>query len=65
MKIPAIFGHSSVLSFLKFKPRIFSCLSSGYTRPQATADALSGVTVGLIALPLALALGVLDFEGLH
>ena len=58
MKIPALFGHSSVLSFLKFKPRIFSCLSSGYTRPQATADALSGVTVGLIALPLALALGV-------
>ena len=58
MKIPALFGQSSVLSSLKLKPRIFSCLSSGYSRHQATADALSGVTVGLIALPLALALGV-------
>ena len=58
MKKSDLFGHSSIISFLKFKPRIFACLSSGYTRPQATADALSGVTVGLIALPLALALGV-------
>lgn len=33
-------------------------LRQGYTRQQATADVLAGVTVGLIALPLALALGV-------
>jgi len=33
-------------------------LRAGYTRQQALADALAGITVGLIALPLALALGV-------
>lgn len=33
-------------------------LRQGYSRRQAGADVLSGVTVGLIALPLALALGV-------
>eukprot|EP01035_Chromulina_nebulosa_P008994 gene8994-12156_t len=44
--------------FLKFSPRIFSVLRAGYSRPQLLTDTLSGITVGLIALPLALALGV-------
>ena len=43
---------------IKFRPRLWTTLRQGYTRKQALADALSGVTVGLIALPLALALGV-------
>lgn len=43
---------------LKFSPRLFSLLRTGYSRPQLLTDTLSGVTVGLIALPLALALGV-------
>jgi SulP family sulfate permease len=58
MKTPALSITSSVISILRIKPRIFYCLSLGYSRPQAIADALSGITVGLIALPLALALGV-------
>jgi len=51
-------GRSSVVPLLKFKPRILGCLRTGYPRAQATTDVLSGITVGLIALPLALALGV-------
>lgn len=43
---------------LRFRPRSLELWRSGYTRAQALADGLSGVTVGLIALPLALALGV-------
>lgn len=58
MKTPALSITSSVISILRKKPRIFYCLSLGYSRPQAIAVALSGITVGLIALPLALALGV-------
>ncbi|HNC23576.1 MAG TPA: SulP family inorganic anion transporter [Opitutaceae bacterium] len=41
----------------RFKPRTFSVLR-GYDRHRAVGDSLAGVTVGLIALPLALALGV-------
>jgi SulP family sulfate permease len=42
----------------KFRPRLLTVLRQNYTRQQAVTDTLSGVTVGLIALPLALALGV-------
>ena len=44
--------------FLKFQPRTLVLLRQPYGRKQALTDSLSGVTVGLIALPLALALGV-------
>jgi len=42
----------------RFKPRSFQLLRSSYSREDFAADAMSGATVGLIALPLALALGV-------
>ena len=42
----------------RFRPRLFTTLRQGYSKHQAMTDALSGITVGLIALPLALALGV-------
>jgi sulfate permease, SulP family len=41
-----------------FRPRSLELLGGGYTRHKLLGDVLSGVTVGLIALPLALALGV-------
>ncbi len=44
--------------FFKLRPRLFSVLGRGYTKSQAVSDSLAGITVGLIALPLALALGV-------
>lgn len=42
----------------KFQPRSFTLLGSKYTREDFSSDAMAGLTVGLIALPLALALGV-------
>lgn len=42
----------------KSRPRLFTLLGQNYTRHHALADLLAGLTVGLIALPLALALGV-------
>jgi len=43
---------------LRFRPRLLTTLRQGYTKQQAMTDTVSGITVGLIALPLALALGV-------
>lgn len=57
MNDPAASGFRPSLSH-KFRPRALAMLRQGYTRQQATTDVFSGVTVGLIALPLALALGV-------
>jgi SulP family sulfate permease len=41
-----------------FRPRSLELLGGSYTRQKLLGDVLAGVTVGLIALPLALALGV-------
>ena len=41
-----------------FRPRSLELFNGGYTREKLMADVLAGITVGLIALPLALALGV-------
>jgi sulfate permease, SulP family len=42
----------------RFRPRSLELLKGGYTRERFLGDVMGGVTVGLIALPLALALGV-------
>ena len=57
MKLPGLTGHWAFPP-LKFRPRLFATVGRRYTRQQAMTDTLAGVTVGLIALPLALALGV-------
>ena len=41
-----------------FWPRLFDSFKGGYTSANLSADLIAGVTVGLIALPLALALGI-------
>lgn len=41
-----------------FAPRILTALSKGYGRAALGTDIMAGITVGLIALPLALALGI-------
>src|SRR5258708_5463153 len=46
------------LRALIFRPRALGLLRQPYPRHQAVTDILSGIMVGLIALPLALALGV-------
>jgi len=42
---------------MRFSPRLSACLHS-YDRRQAMSDVLAGVTVGLVALPLAMAFSI-------
>src|SRR2546421_141072 len=42
---------------MSFSPRLFSSLRT-YARRQALADVIAGVTVGLVALPLAMAFAI-------
>ncbi|MCC6196438.1 MAG: STAS domain-containing protein [Burkholderiales bacterium] len=46
------------LSALRFRPRLVECLAAGYTRDDARADVLAGLTVGVVALPLAMAFAI-------
>lgn len=39
-------------------PKSVLCLKAGYTRRDLIADLIAGVTVGLVALPLAMAFGI-------
>ncbi len=48
----------AVFSKLPFRPKTLECLSSGLSGLSLGREALAGATVGLIALPLALALGI-------
>lgn len=43
---------------LRFRPRLLEVLRGGYGRRELGHDLLAGLTVGMIALPLALALGI-------
>ena len=38
-----------------FQPKFFTLLKQGFSRKQLTTDALSGIVVGIVALPLAIA----------
>jgi len=42
----------------RFLPKSVVCYREGYTKPRVTADLVAGVTVGIIALPLAMAFGI-------
>ena len=46
-----------MLSF-KFQPKLVECLRAGYSRPDFIADLGAGVTVGVVALPLAMAFAI-------
>ena len=41
-----------------FYPKFFSVLKKGYTKKQFTKDLFSGIIVGIVALPLAIAFAV-------
>lgn len=45
-----------------FEPKLFSCLKS-YSRKQFSADAMAGLIVGIVALPLAIAFGIASGVG--
>ena len=42
----------------QWRPKLFDCLAEGYTRRAFLADLVAGITVGLVALPLAMAFGI-------
>jgi SulP family sulfate permease len=42
----------------KWTPKSLLCLRAGYTRQELISDLIAGVTVGLVALPLAMAFGI-------
>jgi sulfate permease, SulP family len=42
----------------KWIPKSLLCFGAGYTRSDLVADLIAGVTVGLVALPLAMAFGI-------
>jgi SulP family sulfate permease len=44
-------------SLFSFRPKIIECLR-GYTSANFSADVLAGLTVGIVALPLAIGLGI-------
>jgi SulP family sulfate permease len=46
------------MSALDFTPKLFTLLKNGYGLQDFRADALAGLTVAIVALPLAMALGI-------
>ena len=42
----------------KWIPKSVSCLRANYTRRDLLSDLIAGATVGLVALPLAMAFGI-------
>ena len=55
--------------YRKLEPKLLSILREGYTRKMFTGDLMGGLTVGVVALPLAIALaiasGVKPEQGLY
>src|SRR5690625_4453883 len=42
----------------EFVPKFFTLLRTGITKKQITKDVLAGITVGIVALPLAIAFAI-------
>ena len=47
----------SRIPWQSWRPKLVECLR-GYSRESLVADAVAGLTVGLVALPLAMAFGI-------
>jgi SulP family sulfate permease len=46
------------LSAFRFRPRLVDCIAAGYSRGDLRADAIAGLMVGIVALPLAMAFAI-------
>ena len=45
------------IPWARWRPRLLDCLP-GYSRKACLSDIIAGLTVGLVALPLAMAFGI-------
>ena len=52
------FSWKFLLNIFKFKPKLFECLGQGYSPQQLGKDISAGITVGVLALPLAMAFAI-------
>ncbi len=48
----------SLTSAFRFRPKLLDCLKAGYTRADFRGDLAAGITVGVVALPLAMAFAI-------
>ena len=48
----------SLTSAFRFQPKLVECLKAGYTRADFRVDLTAGITVGIVALPLAMAFAI-------
>ncbi len=48
----------SLTSAFRFRPKLVDCLKAGYTRADFRGDLAAGITVGVVALPLAMAFAI-------
>ncbi|MEP7328411.1 MAG: SulP family inorganic anion transporter [Betaproteobacteria bacterium] len=49
---------NAITSAFRFRPKLVECLKAGYTRADFRGDLIAGVTVGVVALPLAMAFAI-------
>jgi len=53
-----LFDLAELALALRFRPKLVDCLAAGYTRSDFRADLIAGITVGIVALPLAMAFAI-------
>src|SRR5262245_36784411 len=51
------------MNWTTFTPKLFTVLRSGYGKSEFRADVLAGLTVAIVALPLAMALAIASGAG--
>ena len=56
--MPGLPDLDSLTSAFRFRPKLVECLKEGYTRETLRADLVAGLTVGVVALPLAMAFAI-------
>ena len=52
------FKKKNLLDFNEFKPKLFTLLKRGIDKEQLSKDIISGIIVGIVALPLAIAFSI-------
>jgi sulfate permease, SulP family len=53
-----LYGWARTSSFAPFIPKFFICMLEGYSRKTFASDLFAGITMGIIALPIAMAIAI-------